>query len=70
MEEEDEFEVLGNLLECGANRGDGDELGDVEQDRNEYDRGNMEEEDHFGAMSVCSLLKITCHFLSNELIHT
>jgi hypothetical protein len=26
LEEEDELEVLGNLLECRANRGDGDEL--------------------------------------------
>ena len=32
LEEEDELEVLGDLLELGAQRGDGDELGDVEQE--------------------------------------
>ena len=30
LEEEDKLEILGNLLECEANGGDGDELGDVE----------------------------------------
>ena len=30
LEEEDELEVLGNLLECWAKRGDGDELSSVE----------------------------------------
>ena len=30
MEEEDKLEILGNLLECWANGGDGDKLGDVE----------------------------------------
>ena len=47
MEEEDELEILRNLLKGGANRGDGDELGDVEQDRSDDDREDMEEDDNF-----------------------
>ena len=33
LEEENELQVLGDLLEVGANRWDGDEFGDVEDKR-------------------------------------
>ena len=47
MEEEDKLEILGNLLECWTNGGDGDELGDVEKDGENNDGKNMSEDDQF-----------------------
>ena len=43
LEEEDKLEILGNLLECWTNGGDGDELGDVEKDGENNDWENMKE---------------------------
>ena len=41
LEEEDELEVLGDHLESWANRGDGDELGDVEEGGGHNDWHNV-----------------------------
>ena len=41
MEEEDELEVLGDHLESWANRGDRDELGDVEEGGGHNDWHNV-----------------------------
>ena len=45
LEEEDKLEILGNLLECEANGGDGDELGDVEDNGEENDWKHMREDE-------------------------
>jgi hypothetical protein len=58
LEEEDELEVLGNLLECWANRGDGDELGDVEEKGKENHRNNVMNYYHLVAVLTRLFLEI------------
>ena len=61
MEEEDELEVLGNLLECWANRGDGDELGDIEEKRKGHHRKSVLNYNHLVAVLPRLFLKILFH---------
>ena len=61
MEEEDELEVLGNLLECWANRGDGDELGDVEEKGKDNHRNSVLNYNHLVAVLPRLFLKILFH---------
>ena len=57
MEEEDKLEVLGNLLEFWTKRGDGDKLGDVEDDR-KYDHWhNVLQGQHFVCLFTGLLLR-------------
>ena len=52
LEEEDELEVLGNILECWANRGDGDELGDIKNNGKDDNWNNVANSQHF----ICPLV--------------
>ena len=56
LKEENKLEILGNLLECWAYGGDGDELGDVEKDGENNHRKNMKEDDQIVAARSHSLL--------------
>ena len=56
LEEEDELEVLGNLLESEANRGDCEEPWDVEEDGQDNDGKHMGEGDESGGAMAGSLL--------------
>ena len=56
MEEEDELEILGNLLQREANGRDRDEPGDVEKKGENYDGENMSEYDEPGTPVKGSLL--------------
>ena len=64
MEEEDELEVLGNLLECWANRGDGDELGDVEEEGKDNHRNNVINYNHLVAVLTTLFLEIIFYIRS------
>ena len=61
MEEEDELEVLGNLLECWTNRGDGDELGDVEEEGKDNHGKNVM---NYVAVLTRLFLEILFHILT------
>ena len=56
LEEEDELEVLGNLLESVANRGDCEEPWDVEEEGQDNDGKHMGEGDESGGAIAGSLL--------------
>ena len=57
LEEEDELKVLRNLLKGWANRGDGDELSDVEQKREGENGDDVMENDHPQAVSTALFLE-------------
>ena len=56
LEEEDELEVLRDHLERGTDWGDGDELGDVEDEGEADHRDDMVKDDHSKAVSSAFLL--------------
>ena len=56
LEEEDELEVLGNLLESVANRGDCEEPWDVEEEGQDNDGKHMGEGDESGGAIAGSFL--------------
>jgi hypothetical protein len=71
LEEEDELEVLGNLLEGWANRGDGDELGDVEEERKDNHRNNVMNYNHLVTVLPRLFLEILFHdFCSHRWDHS
>ena len=61
MEEEDELEVLGNILECWANRGDGDELGDIKNNGKDDNWNNVAYSQHFICLLVGLFLEKDCN---------
>ena len=57
LEEEDKLEVLRNLLEFWTKRGDGDKLGDVEDDRKDDHWHDVPQGQHFVCLFTGLLLR-------------
>ena len=56
LEEENKLEILRNLLESETNTGEGDTLGNIEKEREEKDRQDVEDERRLAAPYCQSFL--------------